>query len=42
MAWYFVKAAEKDEVAEGIDDYYAYIESNLNEVTKVVKANVAL
>ena len=39
MVWRYVKAAEEDTVAEGRDDYYAYIEDNQNKAEKVVEAS---
>ena len=38
MVWRYIKAAEEDEVAEGRDQFYEYIEANQNENAKVVKA----
>ncbi len=38
MVWRYVKAAEEDEVAEGRDQFYKYIEANQNKAAKVVEA----
>ncbi len=38
MVWRYIKAAEEDEVAEGRDQYYSYIDAKQNQAAEVVEA----
>jgi len=39
MVWRYIKAADEDEVAEGRDQFYAYIEAEQGQAAKVLKAS---